>query len=173
MKASDGLGFRISIQTNRTCYLLFEVFKRRLHHELWTNTQPRYVFKIPRRLAWGGILSKTTNQISSRQLSWSRNWYLQISQFSPEVSLIPRKRDLIKHTILSRESKLFRISWSRSKSWKFNSLYFRSVFSSRLSNWSQVFIVYNLIDHRNDVNYACSKQKWNHSAAPRSFTAKL
>ena len=30
--------------------------------------------------------------------------------FSLWVSLIPRKRDLIKHTILSRESKFFRIS---------------------------------------------------------------
>ena len=38
MKASDGLGFGVSIQTNRTCYMLFEVFKKRLHHELQTKT---------------------------------------------------------------------------------------------------------------------------------------
>ena len=34
MKTSDGLGFGVSIQTNRTFYKLFEVFKKRLHHEL-------------------------------------------------------------------------------------------------------------------------------------------
>ena len=79
--------------------------------------------------------------------------------FLPWVSLIPRKRELIKHTILSRESKLFRISWSRSKSWQFNSLYFQSVFPSWLSNWSQVFNVYNLIDHRNDVNNVQNKSE--------------
>ena len=79
--------------------------------------------------------------------------------FLPWVSLIPRKCDLIKHTVLTRESKFFRISWSRSKSWQFNSLYFQSVFPSRLSNWSQVFIVYNLIDHRNDVNHVQNKSE--------------
>ena len=41
MKASDGLGFGVSIQTNRTCYMLFEVFKKRLHHELLSKEQPR------------------------------------------------------------------------------------------------------------------------------------
>ena len=56
----------------------------------------------------------------------------KIDLYRPWASLIPRKRDLIKHTILSRESKLFRISWSRSKSWQFNSLYFQSVFPSWL-----------------------------------------
>ena len=44
MKASNGLGFGVSIQTNRTRYMLFEVFKKRLHHELQTNTQRRNVF---------------------------------------------------------------------------------------------------------------------------------
>ena len=44
MKASDGLEFGVRIQTNQTCYMLFEVFKKRLHHELQTKTQPQYVF---------------------------------------------------------------------------------------------------------------------------------
>ena len=52
MKTSDGLGFGVSFRTNRTCYILFEVFKKRLHHELsQTKTQLRNVSQIPRRLA--------------------------------------------------------------------------------------------------------------------------
>ena len=36
--------------------------------------------------------------------------FYRCCNFLPWVSLIPRKRDLIKHTILTRESKFFRIS---------------------------------------------------------------
>ena len=41
MKASDGLGFGVSIQTNRTRYMLFEVFKKRLHHEFQNKKNSR------------------------------------------------------------------------------------------------------------------------------------
>ena len=57
MKASNGLGFGVSIQTNRTCYMFFEVFKKRLHHE-FRQTQPRYVFLLFYIMAFLWFLTK-------------------------------------------------------------------------------------------------------------------
>ena len=80
MKTSDGVGFGVSIQTNRTFYMFFEVFKNRLHHELQTKHSCEMCLRFRESLPRDAYYLKQPIR-SLRDSSWSRNWYLQMSQF--------------------------------------------------------------------------------------------
>ena len=77
MKTSDGLGFGVSIQTNRTCYMFFEVW---LHHELQAKHSCEMYLRFRESLPRDAYYLKQPIR-SLRDSSWSRNWYLQMSQF--------------------------------------------------------------------------------------------
>ena len=111
MKTSDGLGFGVSFRTNRTCYILFEVFKKRLHHELSQTKQSRVMcFRFREGLPKEACYLKQPIRSLQDRSRDSENDIYRCRNLSPSVSLIPRKRELIKHTFLSRGSKFSRIS---------------------------------------------------------------